>query len=413
MKVLYIHQYFSIRSGTTGTRSYEFSKYLVKQGHNVTMLTSNAFMKSLTPNKTHVLYDEYKIDGINVIAIKNDYSNYMSYFKRIISFLKFMILAIYVSLKLEKHDIVYATSTPLTVALPALIIKKIKKIPFVFEVRDLWPEAPIQIGAIKSPFLIKMLKFFEKKTYKEASNIVALSPGMQEGVISTGINPNKVRMIPNCSDIDLFGKEINEQDKQLLINKYQLHGKFVVIHGGSMGVANGLDYIVKAAIELKKLGDLDVVFILTGDGKTKPYLEQMCKENNLDNVIFTGAVPRQEMPNLLAISDITITSFKNIPILATNSPNKFFDSLAASKPVIVNSNGWTRGIVEEYNIGYYVDPDHPIQLAQLLLEIKEKRDVLKEMGKRARKLAEEKFERIKLAKQVEQVLIDTLNKELM
>ncbi|ESU71412.1 hypothetical protein T260_13485 [Geobacillus thermopakistaniensis] len=411
MKILYIHQYFSARNGTTGTRSYEFSKYLVKQGHAVTMLTSNVFVKSLRPEKTHMLYDEYEIDGIRVVAIKNDYSNYMSYFKRILSFLKFMVLAIYVGLKLEKHDIVYATSTPLTVALPALIIKKIKKVPFVFEVRDLWPEAPIQIGAIKSPFLIKILRAFEKKTYQEASHIVALSPGMKEGVISTGINPNTVKMIPNCSDIDLFGKEINEQDKQVLINKYQLHGKFVVIHGGSMGVANGLDYIIKAAIELKKLGDRDVIFILTGDGKTKPYLEQMCKENNLDNVIFTGAVPRQEMPNLLAISDITITSFKNIPILATNSPNKFFDSLAASKPVIVNSNGWTRKIVEDYNIGYYVDPDHPIQLAQLLLEIKEKRDVLEEMGKRARKLAEEKFERIKLAKQVEQVLIDTLNKK--
>ncbi|MEC5188080.1 glycosyltransferase involved in cell wall biosynthesis [Geobacillus thermodenitrificans] len=408
MKILYIHQYFSTRNGTTGTRSYEFSKYLVKQGHAVTMLTSNVFVKSLEPKKTHILYDEYEIDGIRVVAIKNDYSNYMSYFKRIQSFLKFMVLAIYIALKLDRHDIVYATSTPLTVALPALIIKKIKKVPFVFEVRDLWPEAPIQIGAIKSPFLIKILRAFEKKTYEEASNIVALSPGMEEGIVSTGISSSKVRMIPNCSDIDLFGKEINEKDRQALIKKYQLHGKFVVIHGGSMGVANGLDYIIKAAIELKKLGDRDIVFILTGDGKTKPYLEQMCKENNLDNVIFTGAVPRQEMPSLLAISDITITSFKNIPILATNSPNKFFDSLAASKPVIVNSNGWTRNVVENHNIGYYVDPDHPIQLAQLLLEIKGKKGMLKEMGKKARNLAEEKFERIKLAKQVERVLLDVL-----
>lgn len=372
------------------------------------MLTSNVFVKSLEPKKTHILYDEYEIDGIRVVAIKNDYSNYMSYFKRIQSFLKFMVLAIYIALKLDRHDIVYATSTPLTVALPALIIKKIKKVPFVFEVRDLWPEAPIQIGAIKSPFLIKILRAFEKKTYEEASNIVALSPGMEEGIVSTGISSSKVRMIPNCSDIDLFGKEINEKDRQALIKKYQLHGKFVVIHGGSMGVANGLDYIIKAAIELKKLGDRDIVFILTGDGKTKPYLEQMCKENNLDNVIFTGAVPRQEMPSLLAISDITITSFKNIPILATNSPNKFFDSLAASKPVIVNSNGWTRNVVENHNIGYYVDPDHPIQLAQLLLEIKGKKGMLKEMGKKARNLAEEKFERIKLAKQVERVLLDVL-----
>lgn len=407
MRVLYIHQYFTTRDGTTGTRSYEFAKYLTKQGHSVTVITGDSFLKKIEPIKQSVFTKEYKLAGIRVIAIKNNYSNYMGFIQRIISFLKFMILSSVVALKLKNHDIIYATSTPLTVAIPALLTKKIKKVPYIFEVRDLWPEAPIQIGAIKSRISIRLLKSLEKKTYREARRIVTLSPGMEKGVLDTGISEKKVITIPNCSDLDLFG-DISEKPDALL-SKYQIHDKFVVVHGGSMGIANGLDYIVNAAIELKKRSVNDVVFMLTGDGKTKPMLEKMCLEYKLNNVIFTGLVPRKDMPKILKVSDITITSFKNIPILATNSPNKFFDSLAAGKPVIVNSNGWTKDIVEKSKIGFYVDPEKPEELADLLINIKHKRAELKKMGENARILAQEKYERSRLAKKVEELLISSLN----
>ncbi|MFS0555431.1 glycosyltransferase family 4 protein [Brevibacillus sp. 179-C8.2 HS] len=402
IKILYIHQYFTTRDGATGTRSYEFAKYLVKQGHEVTLLTGDSSLPKVHRDQIKGFYHRFAIDGIQVIAVRNRYSNYMGFFRRAFAFFSFVFLSILIGLFVKRHDVVLATSTPLTVAIPALFIKKLRRTPFVFEVRDLWPEAPIQLGAIRSPFLISMLRSLERKTYKEAAHIVALSPGMEEGVG----RPN-VTLIPNCSDLDMFcADNMDPEDLEACRRKYGLAtDKLIVIHGGAMGVANGLEYMTDAAKILHDRAEHDILLVLAGEGKTRPQLEKFCMENNLKNVIITGSVPRKEVPILLALSDITMTSFKNIPILATNSPNKFFDSLAAAKPVIVNSAGWTKDIVEKHNIGFYVDPDHPEQLANLLVELKNQSHDLVEMGERARKLAEDKYERIKLAAQMEAVLV--------
>jgi len=401
MNILYIHQYFATREGSTGTRSYEFAKYFVKKGHQVVVLTGDSFLSNFTPLKETRLTKEYEIDGIRVIAIKVNYSNYMNYFQRMLSFVKFMAYSSVTALGIKGIDLVFATSTPLTVAVPALLMKWFRKKPYIFEVRDLWPEAPVQIGAIKSRPLIRLLRWFEKLTYRNAENIIALSPGMEEGVISTGISSNKVFMVPNCSDLDLF--DPNDDDETFRI-RYDLEGKLVVAHGGSMGIANGLEYIIQAAKILQDLQEKRIVFILAGGGKTKPDLEKVAMQHRLTNVIFTDSLARTEMPKVLACSDITMTCFKNIPILATNSPNKFFDSLAAGKPVIVNSPGWTKDIVERHGIGFYVDPERPEDLANLLIQIQEKRDELKRMGAKARALAEREYDRMLLAERVEKII---------
>lgn len=404
MKILYIHQYFKTREGHSSTRSYEFAKRLVEAGHEVTVITGDSRLTSKdTPVSRGLLSNRYLIDGINVIAIKNKYSNYMSNTRRIFSFLSFLFLATLKSVFTKKHDIVYATSTPLTVGIPAIAVKLFRRTSFVFEVRDLWPEAPIQMGAIRNKFIIGILKGLEKMIYNSSSHLVALSPGMSEGILKHGISEKKVSMIPNSCDLDLFHNE--KVDKHYFKSKYELENKFVLIHPGSMGRANGLNYVVQAANELKKMGNRNVKILLTGDGQTRPLLEKYCNENNLKNVVFTGNIPKKDMPSLIAATDITITSFLNIPILATNSPNKFFDSLAAGKPVIVNSNGWTKDLVLENDIGYYVDPNKPVELANLLNQLSKDSTRLKEKGYRARKLAEAKFDRDKLAKQLEQILI--------
>lgn len=389
-----------------GTRSYEFAKHFVRQGHQVTMLTGDSSLPDVKAEREGAFYRRYTLDGITVIAVKNRYSNYMGFIRRAISFFTFVLFSSIIGLAQKGHDVVLATSTPLTVAIPALLIKKINKIPFVFEVRDLWPEAPIQIGAIRSPALISLLQALERKTYREAEHIVALSPGMQKGVIAAGVDPQKVTVIPNCSDLDLFSEANIEADALTAYKeKYGLDGKLVVLHGGAMGIANGLEYVIEAANLLHKQNEQGIAILLAGDGKTKPQLEALCRQHGLSNVIFTGAIPRKEMPLLLAVSDITITSFKNLPILATNSPNKFFDSLAAAKPVVVNSAGWTKELVEKYQAGFYVDAEKPEELASLLVNVRDGQYDLREMGKRARRLAEEQYERIQLAKQMEAVLV--------
>lgn len=401
MNILYIHQYFHTPSEPGGTRSYWISRELVRRGHNVTMITS-------TNKKLHPEPCETIIDGIKVIYLKNDYSNYMSPLRKVKSFINFINLAINEGCKQKDIDMVYATSTPLTIGYVAMRLKAKKKFPYVFEVRDLWPEFPIQIGAIKNPFLIWILRKIEKKIYERSEHVVALSPGMQDGVIAAGTPKEKTSMVPNMSKPDLFYP--HEVDKEIVKEFGIDTSKFNVIHFGSMGVANGLEYIIDAAKSVEEKGYKDINFIFMGTGATEPKLKQLVDSYGVSNVQFLGNHKMKTVIEVVNCCDASITTFRNLPILATNSPNKLFDSLSAGKPIIVNSAGWTKDMVEQGDCGFYVDPENPSALAERLIEIKDNKELLEKWGKNARKLSEEVYDKAKLSAQVADVLEDTFYK---
>lgn len=395
MKILYIHQYFVTPSEPGGTRSYWISRELVRRGHRVTMITST--------NKNHPDAFRDCIDGIDVVYVKNpSYNNYMSAPRKVWAFISFICNA-YKEAKKEKDvDLVYATSTPLTIGAIALWLKARRRWKYVFEVRDLWPEFPIEIGAIKNRMIIWFLRKFEKRIYKKSEHVVALSPGMKEGVIKAGTPEEKVSMIPNMAKPDkFFPHEPNlEIAKQFGIDLT----KFNVIHFGSMGRANGLQYIIEAAKCLRDLNDDDVRFIFMGDGATLPELKEMTEHYQLKNVLFLGNHPMNIVVEVVNICDASMTSFLNLPILKTNSPNKLFDSLSAGKPIIVNSAGWTKDMVENDDCGFFVDPDSPKDFAHKILEIKDNKDILKRWGENARKLSIEVYDKDILAAKVANII---------
>lgn len=398
MNILYIHQYFNTPEEPGGTRSYWISRELVCRGHDVTVITS-------TNSKLHTEPGETVIDGIKVVYVKNEYSNYMSPLRKVKSFVNFLKLAIKEGCKQKDVDIVYATSTPLTIGYVALRLKSKKRLPYVFEVRDLWPEFPIQIGAITNPILIWALRKFEKRIYDNAEHVVALSPGMQDGVVATGTPRNKTSMIPNMSKPDLFYP--HEVDQNIIKDFCIDTSKFNVIHFGAMGVANGLEYIIDAAKEVEEKGVDDIDFIFMGSGATEPLLKDRVKAYGLRNVKFLGDHKMRTVVEVVNICDASITTFKNLPILATNSPNKLFDSLSAGKPIIVNSAGWTKDMVEQGDCGFFVNPDNPSELAEKLIEIRAQKDLLERWSKNARKLSEEVYDKAKLSAQVADVLENT------
>lgn len=400
MKILYIHQYFVTPQEPGATRSYWISKELVKRGHHVTVITGNSESKHEA--------GRFDRDGIDVIYVENLYNNSQTKVQKIWSFVKFIFQSISVAAKEKDVDLVYATSTPLTIGAVALALRTLKGWRYVFEVRDLWPEFPIQVGAVKDPILIWLLRKFEKRIYRRSEHVVALSPGMQDGVIKAGTPIEKTSMIPNMSKPDIFYPHEVNQD---IVKQFDLDlTKFNVIHFGMLAVANGLDYIVKAAIELKKRGDNSIQFLFMGEGAMQPMLEGMVKENDLHNVRFLGNYKVGIVAEVTNCCDASITSFKNLPILATNSPNKLFDSLSAGKPIIVNSAGWTKDMVEKDNCGFYVDPEKPEMLADKLLEYKDNKTLLQEWGQNARKLSVEVYDKAKLSAQVADVLETTYSK---
>lgn len=401
MNILYIHQYFNTPAEPGGTRSYWISKELVRRGHNVTMITS-------TNKKLHPNPGEEMIDGIRVIYVKNEYNNYMSPLRKVYSFVRFLHKAINVGCKQKNVDLVYATSTPLTVGYVALRLKARKAFPYVFEVRDLWPEFPIQIGAIKNPIAIKILRWIEKRIYEKSEHVVALSPGMQDGVITAGTPKEKTSMIPNMSKPDEF---YPHEPNLEIVKKFGLDlNKFNLIHFGSMGKANGLQYIIEAAKIVAEKGHNDINFVFMGDGATLPMLKDMVNKYNLQNVQFLGNHNMKIVEEVANCCDASITSFLNLPILETNSPNKLFDSLSAGLPIIVNSAGWTKKLVEDDDCGCYVNPDNPEELANKLIEIKDNKELLERWSKNSRKLSETVYDKNILAAKVADVLETVFNK---
>ncbi|MFH6604947.1 glycosyltransferase family 4 protein [Maribacter algicola] len=382
MKILYIHQYFRTPYEPGGTRSYWISQELIKNGHEVTMLTTTErTMKSSVERET--------IDDINIVYINVPYHNAMGFMMRLISFLRFMLKSLEVAWREKNVDLVVATSTPLTVGFPALVLKKIKRIPFVFEVRDLWPEVPVQMGGLKNKALIFIAEWFEKTIYKNALHIVALSPGMYEGVVEKKIDKEKVSMIPNMSKIDSFWPR--EKNLDLMAELGLSECSFKVAYFGAMGASNDMELILNAGRLLKERKDIEFLFM--GHGAMESVLKKSKEEEGLSNLNFYGNIAMSRLSEIVNFCDVSLVTFSNLPILATNSPNKLFDSLSAGKPIIVNSPGWTKDLVEKYECGIFVEPENPKNLADKILFLKNNPELVKKMGKNARLLAETKYDK--------------------
>ncbi len=396
MNILYIHQYFTTPEEGGGTRSYEFARYLVKQGHKVTILAGTELNNPLAGVKQK--RDEY-IEGIHVIYLKAPYSNYMSSKKRFYSFVDFSLRATLFGIRIKKYDLIFATSTPLTVAIPGIILSFLRRVPMIFEVRDLWPEVPIQMGVIKNPIIIKFLRFFENFTYRRARHIIALSPGMAEGILTAGISKDKVTMIPNYCNIEFFkpGKPNVNNLKKLVYNNH------IIAYSGAISDANNLELIINATEKLQKVGS-PVIFVIAGDGREKPRLEKLVETKKLKNVIFLGKISKYEVVNLYRRAIACIVLFKNLPVLSTNSPNKFFDAVSTGKPIITNMGGWIGEMVESNKIGFSVENDNPqaiVDAVNKLINMDKKQ--IEEMGQNARKLAVEKFDSNAMASKLEMI----------
>jgi len=392
MHILYIHQHFATPAGSTGTRSYEFARRWVKAGHKVTLITGYYDIGGLEP--TRALYQKQDIEGINVVVVGTKYSNRQSYLRRVTSFLSFCLLSIYAGLRAKKIDVVYASSTPLTVGIPAMAIKWAKRVPFVFEVRDQWPQIPIELSIITNRFLIRFLLWLEKTIYRNCSAIVTLSPGQADGVRRMLSEEKAITVIPNSCDIDVFRPDI---DGSVAKPKRGWQDKLVLLHTGAMGRVNGLGFVIDAAERLKDHSD--IVFVLIGDGKQKPLLESRAKQLGLTNVEISPSVSKQQLPEILAAADVALVIIAKYPIVEHNCANKFFDGLSAGKPVLLNYSGWQRKILEDNEAGFGCELCNLDQFVEKVLYLKSHTQQRQKMGENGRQLAVKKFNRDDLAKQ--------------
>ncbi len=397
MHILYFHQHFSTPKGATGTRSYEMAQELISRGHQVTMVCGSydVAKTELEDAETVGGIRRGKSHGIDVIELQLPYSNKDNFLKRATIFLKFALKSINIARKTD-YDLLFATSTPLTAGIPGIVMKMFKpKKPFVFEVRDLWPELPREMGVITNPLILSAMSLLEWLSYHAADHCIGLSPGIVEGIQKRGIPEKRVSMIPNGSDLELF-QPVTEKNKSLFPNLHE--DDFVAIFTGAHGIANGLDAVLDAARELKKRGETKLKFLFIGEGKLKKNLQQRAQEEQLDNCQFLDPMPKIKLAKLLPHADVGLMILANVPAFYYGtSPNKFFDYISAGLPVLNNYPGWLASLIEENQCGKVVPPEQPSSFADALLELA--RDPhLTDKGSKARKLAETQFDRKKLAK---------------
>ena len=389
MKILYFHQHFSTPKGSAGIRSYAMAQSLIRNGHQVTMVCGSfgAGQTGLTQPFNKGMR-RGMVDGIDIIEFELPYSNALSFLKRILIFLSFAFKSIKVALT-EQYDVVFATTTPLTAGIPGIFAKWFRCKPFVFEVRDLWPELPKAMGVIKNPIVLWMMSVLEWTSYHSADRLVGLSPGIVDGIIKRGIAPEKVASIPNGCDLDIFASE-HQAWRPEGVKETDL----MAIFTGTHGLANGLNAVLDAAVELKHRQRTDIKLVLVGDGMQKQALVERAIELQLDNVIFHNPVNKAKLAGLMASADIGLQILANVPAFYYGtSPNKFFDYISAGLPVLNNYPGWLAELIIKEQCGFAVPPENPQAFADALEQAANQREQLIEMGRNGQQVAREQFNR--------------------
>lgn len=382
MKILYIHQYFRTPDEGGCTRSYHLAKGLVEMGHEVEMITAHNGTKT-TKN----------IEGIIVHYLLVNYANQYGFARRILAFLQFAQLAIRKSKQVRNIDLAYIMTTPLTTGLIGLYLKKHRSIPYFFEVGDLWPEAPVKMGAITNPLLKYLLYKFEKRCYFESQLVVALSPAIRNYIESTS-PMTRVCVIPNLAHCDYF-------EPRIYIRQNTPSNPLKIGYIGTLGKANNLEYLISVAEKCAE-AHLPISFHIMGEGAQEKKLRKLGKP--LSNTQFYPFGSSAKVKTLLESMDAVYISFKNIRVLNTGSPNKFFDGLAAGKLIITNFRGWIKDIVEKHECGFYHMPLCPEQFIEKIEPYISDPTKLIAAQKQSRELAEQFYDTAHLIQKLHQII---------
>ncbi|MEL6534485.1 MAG: glycosyltransferase family 4 protein [Bacteroidota bacterium] len=393
MRVVYFYQYFCTPKGSWGTRVYEFAKRWVAQGHEVTVVTSVYYKSDLKKGKGWV--SRYTVDGIDVIQLNIEINNKQGTLKRIQTFLGFALLSSFYAIKL-RADVVVASSGPITAGIPGLVARYLRGRKLVFEVRDLWPDGAIEMGLLRQPLLQRLAYALEKRCYRAAKHIITLSPGMADN-IRQRLGFTHTTSVPNASDLELFGTS----PAGVSLPDWALEKK-LALYTGNIGAVNNSELLLKAARKLQELGRTDIQVVLIGDGQLKAQLLEQSKD--LDNFTLVDVMPKTDLVAWVRQSMVMLVPLKGTPVLDTSSPNKLFEALSASTPVIQTTQGWLKTLLEEHEVGYTVDAQDPQPLVDCLTHMADHPEQVEQLGKNARALAEKEFKREVLSQRMLEVL---------
>ena len=389
MKILLINQVFVSPDEPGHTRHYEMAKYFQKFNDELIIVASDLNYQTGQRTVDHKgLVTEQNIDGVRVLRTYIYPAIHRSYFWRIISFFSFVFSSIIAAMRVKQVDIIMGTTPPIFQAFSAWLVAFLRRKPFLLEVRDLWPEFIVSMGVFKNPILIKLARMLEMFLYRRATHILVNSPAYKTYIEGKGIPSSKITFIPYGADTKMFHPDL---DGSKIRQELHLENKFVVLYTGALGQANDIYTVIEAANRLKE--EKAIQFVLFGDGKERPKLQETARKLKLENLTFAGARPKHQMPAIIAASDVCLAILQDIPMFRTTYPNKVFDYMAAGKPTVLVIDGVTRQVIEESEGGVYVPPGDHQCLAETILALSSQPDKLIAMGNNARNYLENHLDR--------------------
>ncbi len=404
MHILLIHQAFTAIDEPGGTRHYEIAQRLIERGHEVTIITSPVSYltgKSMRENIPWVEKQEVE-PGITVLRAYTYPALHRSFVHRVFSFLSFMVSSFFIGLTVKDIDLVWGTSPPIFQSITAWALARIKRVPFLLEVRDLWPAFAIAVGILQQPILVRASEWLERFLYRHADQVVVNSPGFIDHLHSHGAI--HVELVPNGADTSMFDPQAKGE------NFRHIHGladRFIALYAGAHGMSNDLGVMLAAAEML--IDRDDIMLVLLGDGKEKPALQSEARDMALTNLKFIPPVPKKEMPSALAAADACIAILKPIPLYATVYPNKVFDYMAAGRPVVLAMEGVIREVIESANSGIAIPPGDPTALAEAIIYLADHPQEGIDMGLKGREYNRNHFDRPAQARKFGQIIEKMVN----
>ena len=395
MRILYFYQYFTTPKGSYGTRAYESARRWVKAGNKVTVVTCVYDKSDLKPTG---LISRFNIEGIDVRVINIRISNKHSVPFRLLTFAAYALVSCWYALILNV-DVVVASSPPLTVVIPGLVARYLRRRPLVFEVRDLWPEGFIQLGMLRNKVAIRLARFFEKVCYRAATTIVVLSEGMADWIRNT-YGFQHLEVVPNAADNEFVDKLNGALELPAWAK-----GKQLVLYAGTLGVVNDCGQLLQMAEVFRSQGANDLEIVIIGDGKERLLLEKRKEELNLAHVHFLGTMLKEDVTRWLKVSCCSLVVLQDFPFLATSSPNKLFDTFAAGVPVVQTTQGWIKRLLEREQCGLTVPANNPKAMASAVLQLAHNDQLRSALAVNARRVAVKLFDRDLLAEKMHQILV--------
>lgn len=406
MHILLIHQAFASVNEAGGTRHYEMASHLAQNHHRVTIITSPvSYMTGGKNDPASQQVTEEAFSGhLRIIRSYSIPALHKSFFYRLLNFISFMVSSFLKGLAARQVDLVWGTTPPIFQAVTGWLLARLKRVPYVLEVRDLWPDFAIDVGVLNSKVLIAASRWLEKFLYRHADHIIVNSPGFIHHISARTDKP--ITLIPNGVDTSMF---IPAQQEDEIKSCYGLDGKFVILYAGAHGLANDLITLLEAAEHISKKPEIKIV--LVGDGKEKPALIAHAEARHLTNVLFMPPVSKQQMHSVLAASDACLAILKPIDMFKTTYPNKVFDYMAAAKPVILAIDGVIREVVETAGCGIFVPPGNSRELADVILVMAANPDNAAHMGENGRSYVEKHFNRADFSTRLEKLFTSLVDKK--